>query len=53
MEVLASRFWGNCDACAGSGFAGDSDPLAIFCRACLGSGRVEIGARSVLTVVAA
>ncbi|WP_316775119.1 hypothetical protein [Streptomyces sasae] len=50
---LTSCLWGDCDDCAGSGFAGDLDPLAIFCRVCSGSGRVEISARPVVTAVAA
>ncbi|MFJ9709702.1 hypothetical protein [Streptomyces sp. NPDC101234] len=53
LDSLTSHTWGNCDDCAGSGFAGELDPLAIFCRVCSGSGRVEISARPALTAVAA
>ncbi len=41
LNVLTSSLWGDCNICAGSGFAGDYSPLDVFCPVCTGSGLIE------------
>lgn len=41
LWFLLSRPWGDCDACFGSGWASEDDPLSLFCRCCFGSGLDE------------
>ncbi|MGW4343792.1 hypothetical protein ACWEL8_01640 [Streptomyces sp. NPDC004690] len=47
LHFLVSRPWGDCDRCAGSGWAGDSDPTGVFCGYCAGSGLTEYTPASV------
>ncbi|MBY8867558.1 hypothetical protein [Streptomyces sennicomposti] len=47
LNFLVSRPWADCDRCAGSGWAGDSDPTGIFCGSCAGSGLTEHTSASV------
>jgi len=42
LRFLTVRPWGDCDWCAGTGWAGDESP-AIFCEGCGGSGLEEYG----------
>jgi len=41
LYFLTSRPWADCFKCDGSGWAGECDPLAIFCGFCDGSGLNE------------
>ncbi|WP_159039690.1 hypothetical protein [Streptomyces sp. TP-A0356] len=41
LYFLTSRPWADCVKCDGSGFAGESEPLAVFCGYCDGSGLNE------------
>lgn len=41
LWFLTSRPWGACLDCAGTGWAGEEDPLNIFCPGCGGSGLIE------------
>ncbi|MER6713270.1 hypothetical protein ABZZ16_07860 [Streptomyces sp. NPDC006386] len=41
LYFLTSRPWADCIKCDGSGFASESEPLAVFCGYCDGSGLNE------------